>query len=588
MVLGKKAWIILLVILAAVMTLGCAEERTKLSVKSSYPACYVGTEYDAKSLIETESGATYTVTAYYIENQEIVKLTVKGTKFTATKAGKITVRIVEDGSGSAVTVELKVVKQESPNDDGDDDNNDDNDDDDDDTFEDEDLSVRNELYSVPVLNYGVESSIKAQGNVVKKGASALQVTIPSRDNYTGGNGTNRDVWSWLCIPLWITGYSYTQSLTDMYMTYSVKFDNSFVWNSFILVDSFGTYSKEYGITMGGKGATFYSRAEANGWYDVVLNFGAVTGEPFSQIDYPPDKSFDLSQVVTIMLTVSNSGKDTSREAKIYYDDMYITDDISSNGAEFDMREVYRDNPNQDIETDILFLGNSFIYSSDIGAILQSIADDNGKPLRVESYSKGNGTASELYGIGFGQYTANQYNTWGRKLFGGQYDLVFVQAGFFGYSDSEIALFADYFATNYIPTRVVMLPAYNERHDVAEYSRGTTGYLINWGRLNDKLIEAGLTQWDLNQAADDWHANALSGYAASVMIFYALYEEMPYALNAVHNKLMSGYYIYGSSIAPYSFNMRGTTAEKTARFQTIQNVARQLVVERYYYIDLPGN
>lgn len=136
----------------------------------------------------------------------------------------------------------------------------------------------------------------------------------------------------------------------------------------------------------------------------------------------------------------------------------------------------------------------------------------------------------------------------------------------------------------IDTQIILLPADNEGV-IAEnfYAVNNDNFgLMNWRSLVYFLkSDCGLTNWDLNQAADDWHANALSGYAAATMIYYAFYEEMPAVLTVTHNKLMAGYYISGSSIMPYTFSMRGTEQEKNQRFSVIRNAAMQ-IVDNYGY------
>jgi hypothetical protein len=262
--------------------------------------------------------------------------------------------------------------------------------------------------------------------------------------------------------------------------------------------------------------------------------------------------------------------------------MYFTDEISDAIVVFSNEEIYLPNPDSASETDILFIGNSFIYSSDVGAILQSIANENNKPLYIESYSKENGTAFELYNIALTQLENVRQNTWGYKLFTGGYDILMLQA-VFSYPYGAQCFYDKLDELN-IDTQIILMPADNEGITAENYyaSNNDAFGLINWRSLVISLkSNYGLTNWDLNQAADDWHANALSGYSAATMIYYAFYGEMPVMLSATHNKLMAGYYISGSSIMPYTFSMRGTEQEKISRFTAIRNAAMQLV-DNYGY------
>lgn len=282
-----------------------------------------------------------------------------------------------------------------------------------------------------------------------------------------------------------------------------------------------------------------------------------------------------------MLTTSNETKNSQMESTVYIDNMYLTEQIDS-GYRFAQLDVYPPNSDAATETDILFIGNSFIYSSDVAYILQSIANENGKPLHLESYSKGNGYVYQLYGIALEQYNNNEPDTWGNKLFRGEYDILIIQA-IFGNDSNGVQSFYNKLKELNINTEIILMPADNEG-DTAEvfYASNSDKYgLINWRQLVITLKDScGLTNWDLNQAADDWHANALSGYAVSVAIYYYLYGEMPQNLNLTHRMLMDGYYIAGSSINSYNFTMRGTEQEKLDRFALIRTAAKNMI-DNYY-------
>ena len=553
-------------------------ETVNIILKTDFAKCYVGEEYDAINLIVRDTDINYTAEAYYYKDNKKEYVTVNGTKFTGLYEGKIFIKITAERNDVKKTsneIELSVLSRKEPE--QPEQNN-----------EQSDLVENSLIYSVKTDKYGVKSEIILQDEIKISSESALKTTIPSRSGYNTGYGDNYDVWSWLCFPFSEIYNVNSVDLSNKYMTYCVKFSNAYLWNSFILEDENGTYSSEYSISIGDKvnGSAFYTEALANGWYRVYINFSAVTGDTFAQRIYTTGTNFDITKSKKIMLTTSNSGKNTLNEANIFFDEVYLEDDILDSNAVFKKAEIYPTNLNQETDIDILFIGNSFIYSSDVGNTLQSIADENDKNLYVESYSLGGGIVSEIYKKGIAQYNNSRTNSWGNKLFTGAYDILYIQAVFYNSSDG-VQSFLNFFQNNNIKTKIILLTADNEYIDIAEsllnqyYQLG----LMSWCRLIYHLKQnCGLTQWDLNQAADDWHANALSGYSAAVMIYYSFYSEMPANLDITHQKLMAGYYISGSSINPYTFAMRGTEQEKLTRFEIIRTAAEYIVENNnYFYI-----
>jgi hypothetical protein len=422
------------------------------------------------------------------------------------------------------------------------------------------------------------------------GENALQMTIPPNSQYTTGYGTNKDVWSWIYFPIAQIAEVGSVDFSGLYLTYCVKFDNAAVTNSIILRDGNGVMSKEHsaGSIPNRDSAVFYSEALSGGWYRIYVNFPAFTGETFEQRQYPLGAAFDITSVTEILITVSNGGKDTSKEAKIYFTGVFLSDEIGDGGVSFVKPEFYPRKTAGDSRPHILFLGNSFIYSSDIAAILQGMIDENGGQAVVESWSLGNGVVDRIFDAGYPQWQAGVKGSWGLKLFSGDYDAVFLQAVWYD-PDEAAERFIE--ALNG-KARVILLPADNESaYVLSVYGHLSSVYgltLMDWcGLVRDLKIRHGLNNFDLNQAADDWHANALSGYAAATMIYYSLYGVLPENSAGTRAKLAAGYHIAGSSIAPYDFLMRGTDAEKQDRFDAICAAAQSAVDDAGAFIALGG-
>jgi len=88
---------------------------------------------------------------------------------------------------------------------------------------------------------------------------------------------------------------------------------------------------------------------------------------------------------------------------------------------------------------------------------------------------------------------------------------------------------------------------------------------------------------IDDGADDWHANALSGYAGALMVYCAFYGASPINTTVTNNKLKTGYFISGTSINPYFSSMYGTDAVKDAKLETIASLAAQYVISAGCYL-----
>ena len=165
---------------------------------------------------------------------------------------------------------------------------------------------------------------------------------------------------------------------------------------------------------------------------------------------------------------------------------------------------------------ILILGNSFVGSSNIGAVLSELLEVNQKNCEVTAISRGMANVATY---------ANDADMVSR-LASGQYDVLFL-CGFYssGAVDSLSVLVN---ACEKSGTPLVIFPAHNESLSAVSSacSKYKSVYCLNWKAELDRLISTGVSRWDL--CVDDMydHSKPLAGYVGSHLIYRALYGESP--------------------------------------------------------------
>lgn len=194
---------------------------------------------------------------------------------------------------------------------------------------------------------------------------------------------------------------------------------------------------------------------------------------------------------------------------------------------------------------ILILGNSFIWSSNVGGILQEMMNKNGRDCQVYYSSRGMATVA----------TYVNDESLMREIRGGLYDIVFI-CGFYSLSEiNNFSLLKN--ACDESDTKLVIFPAHNESLDAVNtaasmYSDVT---LINWKNDISLLIQSGVDKWDM--CADDYHLHSthLAGYVGAHAIYRALYNCVPTApltntidQSYVNSKL--GDYVLNGTVSPY--------------------------------------
>ena len=165
------------------------------------------------------------------------------------------------------------------------------------------------------------------------------------------------------------------------------------------------------------------------------------------------------------------------------------------------------------EKPILILGNSFIGSSRVGAILQSMCDASGNNnYQIIWESRGMATVS------------NNWNDYIYEMQSGSFAAVFM-CGFYGSEDvSAFKTFLE--ACQVSNTPLVIFPAHNEGNGAAAANRYSTVYYLAWEHELNMLISSGVDMWDL--CIDDYHGHSrpLAGYVGAHMIYRSLFGEMP--------------------------------------------------------------
>lgn len=166
---------------------------------------------------------------------------------------------------------------------------------------------------------------------------------------------------------------------------------------------------------------------------------------------------------------------------------------------------------------ILILGNSFVSSSNIGDILQTMC---GSEVTVDARSRGMATTSS--------YTLDNYTL--EDIRSGQYS-VLCMCGLFNDTDLlEMKKVIDACAAS--NTKLAIFPAHNEnraRIDKAALLYPNT-VILDWKAEIDALIKNGIAK--SNFCIDDSHKHStpLAGYVGAHMIYRAVFNKIPQSTN----------------------------------------------------------
>ena len=162
---------------------------------------------------------------------------------------------------------------------------------------------------------------------------------------------------------------------------------------------------------------------------------------------------------------------------------------------------------------ILVLGNSFIPYSNIVYIYNDIAKNSGKLQVMTGQSRGY----------VGTYAGDTELM--RRVANGEWGAVLV-CGFYNVVTNELGVIKA--ACQKSGTELIIFPAHNESDSMIERAKNAYPDLrcINWKREIDLLIGEGRSKWDFCINDGHTHSTPLAGYVAAMMIWRAIWGEMP--------------------------------------------------------------
>ncbi len=164
---------------------------------------------------------------------------------------------------------------------------------------------------------------------------------------------------------------------------------------------------------------------------------------------------------------------------------------------------------------ILVIGNSFIASSEIGIIYNKIARGSGKGELMMAVAEGYATVKT--------YAENEDVI--NCIENGDWSAVFV-CGFYGDMNHHLGIIKR--ACNKSGTKLIIFPAHNENRAMIESAKREYPDLLclDWKREIDELITQGRDKWDFCYDDEHLHSTPLAGYVGAMMIWRAIYGEMP--------------------------------------------------------------
>ena len=220
-------------------------------------------------------------------------------------------------------------------------------------------------------------------------------------------------------------------------------------------------------------------------------------------------------------------------------------------------EAFRDHTNFDTLPQlrggsILILGNSFIASSDVGTILQSMVDANNKSLSVTAVSRGYANVST--------YTGDPDMMC--EIKNGFYDAVFICGLYNTDQIAELGILKS--ACDQSDTELIIFPAHNENRSVISNAASTyrSLMLMDWKNEIDLLIEqGGVSQSDMCVNDSHKHSTNLAGYVGAHMIYRAIFGAVPSSSitypsglqTTANNKL--GKYVQNGTVFDVDFTLK---------------------------------
>lgn len=202
---------------------------------------------------------------------------------------------------------------------------------------------------------------------------------------------------------------------------------------------------------------------------------------------------------------------------------------------------------------ILILGNSFIYTSQIGSFLSDFIDTAKKDYIVDAISIGNASVT----------TFSQNQSILEDISNGEYAYVF-QCGFYSTNDlSDFTIIKT--ACDISNTPIFILPAHNEHSGtlLTVKNKLCTIPILNWKAEVDKLILAGVNYYDFCIDDGPQHSKPLAGYVGAYTIFFNLFKETPPSLSSYAPLSMS----YVNSMLGNNISKIGYEGENLLRIKS---------------------
>jgi len=164
---------------------------------------------------------------------------------------------------------------------------------------------------------------------------------------------------------------------------------------------------------------------------------------------------------------------------------------------------------------ILVVGNSFIGTSQIGNVYNEIAERSGKEELMMAVSEGYATVKT--------YAESEYFI--NRVENGDWSAVFV-CGFYTDMNQDLGIIKR--ACEKSGTKLIIFPAHNENRAMIESAKRAYPSLLclDWKREIDELIAEGRDKWDFCYDDEHLHSTPLAGYVGAMMIWRAIYGEMP--------------------------------------------------------------
>lgn len=168
------------------------------------------------------------------------------------------------------------------------------------------------------------------------------------------------------------------------------------------------------------------------------------------------------------------------------------------------------------DANIGIFGNSFIYSSGVGTILEEMLYYNDKNITVEDISIGMANTG----------TYAQDPEWISRIERGEYDAVFICGMYNSEQPAHVGTLKA--ACEVSGTKLILFPAHNETRSVIDTTKQEYPDLtiLDWKAEVDALIDAGVDYWDMCKNDYHKHSTEYAGYVGAQMIYRAIYGELP--------------------------------------------------------------